>query len=216
MSSNKYNSCRSHCHSGDHSDGQAIQTIEKEYLNSMLGIEQHDNRPAVVHHESIDHNEAYKKSSIKCKIFNIAGLNIAVPASSIREILKKSAIEQPITKQQTILSGNSKNTQPTMCAGCINFNNEMINIIDIEYLAMNISRDCKHKLTDIVLLKSSSAGFTTGFICDASLNEQTILSEQIHWRDVNSKHNWLAGTVAQLGLALLDIENIAKRLQSCC
>jgi len=186
--------------STEQADCQAILQIEKEYIDSMLDIDQFDIGSPVVHHESINHSEAYKKSDIECSVFNIAGLNIALPASSIRETVK----------QQAILPGNGENSQATMCAGSIAFNNEMIDVIDIEYLVMNKRNE--HKLADIVLIK----GCSTGFIYETSLDNQTISSTQVHWRDANSKRVWLAGTVAQMGLALLDIEGLVKLLQGRC
>ncbi len=181
-------------------DCQAILLIEKEYIDSMLDIDQFDNSSPVVHHESINHSEAYKESNIECRVFNIAGLNIALPASSIRETVN----------QQAILPGNGEDSQATMCAGTIAFNNEVIDVIDIEYLVMNKRQ--QHKLADIVLIK----GCSTGFIYETSLDSQTIPSTQVHWRDANSKRVWLAGTVAQMGLALLDIEGLVKLSQDRC
>lgn len=180
-------------------DCQSIQLIEKEYINSMLGIDQLDADPVFVQHENIDHSEAYKKPGIECSIFNITGLNIAVPVSSLREILE----------QTTLINSHS---QAGICAGTINHNNETIDVIDIEYLVMNKNRDCKQKPTSVALLKGSS----TGFIYDQRLDKQTIISEQVHWRDANSQRVWLAGTVAQQGLALLDIDGVLRLLPDQC
>jgi len=94
-------------------DCQTTLQIEKEYIDDMLNIDQFDIDSAVEHQESINHSAAYKKSDIECRVFNIAGLNIALPASSIRETVK----------QQVILPGNGENSQATMCAGSITFNN---------------------------------------------------------------------------------------------
>lgn len=180
-------------------DCQTVQLIEREYINSMLGIDQLDSSPAVIQHQSIKHKDAYIKPAIECSVFSIAGLNIAVASSSIREII-----------EQAILTNDDNNSQSSVSAGSFDHANESIDVIDIEYLVMNNNRDGKQKSTGVVLLK----GCSTGFIYDQQLTSQTILSEQVHWRDANSQRIWLAGTVAELGLALLDIEGLLELLQA--
>jgi len=187
------------------SDCQAVHLIEKEYINNMLGTCCQGIDSSDAANKTIDFNKAYKKPDIECRVFNIAGLNIAVPASNIRKILK----------QQQILLNVQKKSEPSMYIGKIDHNDEIIDVIDIERLAMNginsidNSNDNKQPLTDIVLLKDSSTGFT----CSATLDNQTISKEHVRWRDADSKRIWLAGTVAQMGLSLLDIEGIIRLLQ---
>lgn len=191
---------------------QTTQQIEKEYINNMLDINCHtlastetlDEVSDATTDVEIDHNEAYNSAQIECTVFNIVGLNIAVPVSNIREILL----------QQQILKNTEKNSQATVCAGSINHNNETINVIDIEHLIMNgaggSSSQDESPLSDIVLLKNTS----TGFIANKILDKQTVSKQDVHWRDANSERIWLAGTVAQLGLSLLDIEGVINLLHS--
>ena len=178
---------------------ESIQLIEREYINSLLDIDQVDASPVVIQHETIDHSEAFKQPEISCQVFNIAGMNIAVPASSIREI-----IEQPV--QINI----ENNASPSMLAGTISHNGETIELIDLEYLIMNKDGDRGQTANGVILLKGSS----TGFIYEEPPAGQSILSQDVHWRDANSQRLWLAGTVAQLGLALLDIDGLLKLSQA--
>jgi len=178
---------------------ESIQLIERDYINSMLDIDQIDTSQAVVQHENIVHANAFKQTEIPCQVFSIAGLNIAVPASSIREI-----IEPPVS------INTDDNSRPSMFAGTINHKAEHIELIDIEYLIMNKNREHEQTATGVVLLK----GCSTGFIYEEAPAGHSITSQEIHWRDTESQRLWLAGTVAQLALALLDIDGLLKLLQS--
>ena len=178
---------------------ESIQLIEREYINSLLDVDQVDDSPVIVQHESIDHSEVFKQPEIACQIFNIAGMNIAVPVSSIREII-----------EQAVPINTENNSSPSMLAGTISHKSEAIELIDIEYLIMNKNSAHGQIANGVVLLKGSS----TGFIYEEPPAGQSILSQDVHWRDANSQRLWLAGTVAQLGMALLDIDGLLKLLQA--
>ncbi len=186
-------------------DCQAIHLIEKEYIDNMLGISYQGIESPDATNKAIDYNKEYKKPDIECRVFNVAGLKIAVPASNIRKILKQQQIQLNVKRK----------SQASMCVGKTEHNNEIINVIDIGSLAMNgvnnidNSDNNKQPLTDIVLLKDTS----TGFVCSATLDNQTISNKHVRWRDTDSKRIWLAGTVAQMGLSLLDIEGVIRLLQ---
>lgn len=197
---------------------QLTQQIEKDYISSMLGITELANEltdeqaidqvidQTEIAHELIDYNAPYKKTDFECQIFNIAGLSIAVATESISEIVK----------QQTLQS-DSEPSKTSILAGTINAGGETIKVIDLEYLVMSgigdrdELRKHKHSLVDIVLIKGS----TTGFIGNQLIDRQTISNQQVHWRDEKSERIWLAGTVAQRGVALLDIEGVIKLLNRC-
>lgn len=186
-------------------DCQEILLIEKEYINNMLGSCCQDLDSSDASDKVIDFNDAYKKQDIECRVFDIAGLKIAVPVSNIRKILE----------QQQVSMNTKKQSKPSMCTGKIVQDSEIIDVIDIGRLAMHDincidnSHTDKQLLTDIVLLKNSS----TGFICNATLDKQTVSKEHVRWRDTSSERIWLAGTVAQMGLSLLDIEGVVRLLQ---
>jgi len=177
----------------------SIHLIERDYINSMLGIDQVDTGPTNVQHETIDHSEAFTQQEITCRVFDIAGMNIAVPASSIREII------MPPVSINT--DGDSR---PSMLAGTFDHHGENIDVIDIEYLIMNKSSDIRQAVTGVVLLNGSS----DGFIYEEPPDNQAISSQQIHWRDAKSQRLWLAGTVSQLGMALLDVDGMLRLLQA--
>lgn len=185
---------------------QLSQQIEKDYISNMLGIAEqsieHIADRDEVQHEIIDFNQPYKNSDFECQIFSIAGLNIAVANESIADTVC----------QQTILQ-NDDQASPGLLAGTINTGDKTIQVIDLEFLVMNGIGDtekaiAENKPADIVLLKSS----TIGFIGDAPVDTKTINKEHVHWRDSDSKRVWLAGTVAQMGIALLDIEGVISLL----
>lgn len=193
---------------------QLTQQIEKDYISNMLGITESDAEPTVAQQtgaadatqEIIDFNRPYKNADFECQIFNIAGLNIAVASDSISEIIK----------QQQILQNQSEQLNTNLFVGTINTGEKTVNVIDLEYLVMNGigERDeiaeYTHGLADVVLFKGSSAGFIGNQLVDC----KTISKQHVHWRDEQSERIWLAGTVAKMGLALLDIEGLINLLNS--
>jgi len=182
------------------------QSIEKDYINNMLNVNcldtaEHETRP-----EIIDFNAPYKNAEIECNIFNIAGLNIAVPVSNISSVL-----------HQQIIVLNDNNSSPSgICTGKIDHNKQVVDVIDLVNLVMSGANDfeptakSEQDLADIVLLK----GCSLGFIYNGEIKNQTILNEQVCWRDTASERVWLAGTVAQMGLALLDVEGVVNLLHT--
>lgn len=185
---------------------QSTQQIEKDYIANMLGLDEQINTQLnQTQNEIIDFNAPYKKTDFKCRIFNIAGLKIAVPEESIHETIK-----------QQIITINDEQKSANLFVGTIHSAGQTINVIDLEYLLMNGigDRDAgTHQQTpaDIITLK----GTTAGFIGNQPVDKQTISKQHVHWRDAGSERIWLAGTVARLGLAILDIEGVIKLLQRC-
>ena len=201
---------------------QLTQQIEKDYISNMLGItelsedvaDQHVMTPVIdqvvtaaeQEIESIDYNAPYKKTIFECRVFNIAGLNIAVAAENISETIE----------QQTIQNDGDAATAGFF-AGTINTGDKIIDVVNLEYLVMNGVADPaetkrqENDPLDVVLLKGS----TTGFIGKQLIDCQLISQQDVHWREKNSERLWLAGTVAHRGLALLDVEGIIKLLQRC-
>lgn len=180
------------------------QTVELEYINSMLNIgcsdPGRDETPVnIVNSEQIRvpvDMSINKQADVECKVFSIAGLNLALPLSNVKTILQ----------QHEILPVNGKGLH----IGTINNNDEAIKVIDLTYLIMNGENefDCASnysgKRVDIILLKGSSVGI----IYELELGNQIISPQHVRWRNATSDRLWLAGTVKQQGLSLLDLQGI--------
>ena len=194
-----------------HSACQLTQQIEKDYISNMLGIDEQAVDQVIESHETrqqaVDFNAPYKKTDFECQIFNIAGLKIAVPTESISETIK----------QQQIRKNDNAQKAANLFVGTTRSDDQTINVIDLEYLLMNGIGDHDAVTThqqnpvDIIMLKGSTAGFIGNHLVD----QQTISKQHVHWRDAESERIWLAGTVARLGLVLLDIEGVIKLLKNC-
>ncbi len=199
MNKNEQNAC------------QLAQQIEKDYISNMLGIDEQAVDQVIelqeTRQQAVNFNAAYEKADFECQIFNIAGLKIAVPAESISETLKQQQIRENDKAQNTA----------NLFVGTACSNDQTINVIDLEYLLMNGIGDHdsatahQQNPVDIIVLKGS----TTGFIGNHLVDQQTISKQHVHWRDAESERIWLAGTVARLGLVLLDIEGVIKLLKNC-
>lgn len=188
------------------------QPVEKEYINSMLNINcsnmVRDEVPVNIVNTEESHEPVDlcfdKHADVECKVFSVAGLNLALPLSCIKAILH----------QQKILSGSDRR----LCIGTVKNNDEDIKVIDLTYLIMNTEDDIDdrnkvvEKQVDIILLK----GFSVGIIYEQELEDQIILHQHVCWRNTTSDRYWLAGTVKQKGLSLLDLEGITKLLNNKC
>lgn len=184
--------------------------VERQYINCMLNVicsDQESETAAlnIVNHKEVDGAidlSINKHADIECKVFNIAGLNLAVPLSSVKSILYK----------QEVLPGSSKG----LGVGKINNNGDDIRVIDLSFLMMNGECDFNHtkkytgKKLDIVLLK----GNLMGILFDKEMTEQKVLQQHVCWRNETSDRLWLAGTVKQYGLSLLDLEGILDLLNN--
>ena len=196
-----------------HSPNINNQFLEKEYINCMLNnvcfgslndvvIDEPDIPPV-----TIMSKEQYEKPEIECKVFSVAGLNLALPLLNIRDNLH----------QQEILSVK-KSKQAGMCIGSINFENESIKIVDLRSIIMDgvnnfdLVNDYEGNRADVLLIK----GCELGIIYDECIQTQIISNEDVCWRNTSSDRTWLAGTVIKYGLSLLDLEGVVNSLTAEC
>lgn len=202
--------------------------IEKEYINSMLNtpcpeamvpdkhhldvkndVTSHDDvKNDITVHDDVNYIEIDNSSGNEYKVFCIAGLNLAFPLADIKGLLKNQHIELD----------NEKFLETGMCIGKTDYLNENIVVIDLTNLIMNDVHDFDYlkkydgKTLDIVLLKNSSAGI----IYEREIDNQTILQENVCWRNEESNRIWLAGTVKKQGFSLLDAEGILSLINNKC
>lgn len=189
------------------------QAIEKDYINNMLDIpcseivSDHSVKH-VVTADFVSHKRLYEGRNIECRIFRIAGLNLALPLLSICKTMG----------QQKILSVNKKIKKSGMCIGGINHENKFIKIADLTFLIMKGEDNTAHaskyegKRVDVLFINECAAGI----IYDEVIQTQIISYEDVCWRDSSSDRTWLAGTVKQYGFSLLDAQGIIDLLNVEC
>ena len=187
--------------------------VEREYINDMLNIScSYNSDNDVIKHdvcsEALSRNELYESDDIECKVFSIAGLDLALPLLSFRETMEK----------QKILSVNKKSRKAGVCIGGINRENKFIKIADLSFLIMDVENNAEHagkyegKWVDVLFINGCSAGI----IFDEVIQTQTISHKDVCWRNANSDRTWLAGTVKRYGFSLLDAPEIIHLLNAEC
>lgn len=175
-------------------------TIEKEYISSMLDGACAEDHAAAMMADVVDYSVAYKNEDIECTVFDVEGINLALPTS----LIKKN-----ISEKVDLLDHN-KELETGMMLGKIKNDKEIVDIIDLEYLVMNgIEHKCyssknKKSVSNVILLR----GCTVGIAHDGTLAIETISHNNVCWRDETSNRLWLAGTVSKMGFSLIDVTGI--------
>lgn len=150
----------------------------------------------------------FESADIECKVFSIAGLKLAFPLASIRDL----------KEQQKILSVTKKSKTAGICLGGIKHENRFIKIADLSYFIM-AGKNAADKIyryennqVNVLFLN----GLKIGVVYDEVIDTQVILHDDVCWRDPSSDRTWLAGTVKQYGFSLLDSEGIINLLNTEC
>lgn len=186
------------------------KAVEVDYINSLLDIASTGNdqhrpsaeidivpvikRPADI---SID-----RHTDILCRTFTVAGLGFALPVSFVESMLTKVKVKS--YKGEGMISWTA-----TATADC-----SAISIIDLKPLIMGTEketggfRDAEDGAVNVMLIKGSCLGI----VYQQDTGEQRVLPEQVCWRNQSSSRHWLAGTVRQHGLSILDLEGIFNLL----
>ncbi len=180
------------------------QLIEKEYLNSMLNSSCLESAIPETKSVLVNYADVYKCDPIECTVFEIENINMALPRSIIRAILSK----------QEIAIDRSHLGHQEMIVGTVDIDNETVEIIDLACLVMNgVDNNCaKTQETDsiskVILLK----GCSVGILYDEIHDDKMVSHDQVCWRNETSSRPWLAGTIAQMGFALIDVQGILALL----
>ena len=163
------------------------QLAEKNYIDSMLNVvcQQHVvDRPIEINSamDETDHAEIVDENLYQ--LISVAGLKLAIQLSEISQAVD-------------IVDINTEN-------GRLIHQGESLNIVDVEQLVRPSDKpgDINHYL----LIKHRQLAIA----CQQVMNIQTIEKETVCWRNENSQRQWLAGTIKQQGIAILDINALQK------
>lgn len=136
-------------------------------------------------------------------MFNIAGLNLAVPLVELSGVL-----EWPDTV--TEMPGHA-----TFFLGLVQHHGHQVPIIDLaqiifpeEKLSKISTKNRLHSINKIVLIDNAKWGLA----CDSVQQVLKIEPEQVRWRVKQHTRRWLAGTVIDHMCALLDSTQLAELL----
>lgn len=182
---------------------QKTLVIEKEYINSMLDIASDDTGNFEFDDEPIDFNEAYKCDSIECAVFTISGISFGIPLAIVDSVSNKKELE----------TGFVNNDTTNLSLSTAENNGVTYEVVDLSDLIMNrVSEKTNNKeniVSNLLLLK----GCSTGIVFNELLGNKIIQRNQVKWREGNSGRLWLAGTLSEYKISLLDVEQIINLIQ---
>lgn len=135
-----------------------------------------------------------------CQVITVAGIKLALPLSSFTQVFPWPEVLKPT---------NSKN----YIAGHIQHGACVFDIVDLSGLIMDrpiteLVEDDESSYSHVILLQDGS----TCLPCDETLEVVTVNPDKVCWRTSNSKRAWLAGTIKDEQLALLDADKIMRLL----
>ena len=168
------------------------QLVEKNYIDDMLGVAcQQPADKSKLEDRPVETNSAMAKTDFTeiidenlYQLISVAGLKLAVQLSEISQAVDH--IEITIENGRLIYQGES------------------LNIVDVEQLIKSSDKpdDSKHYL----IIKHRQLAIA----CKQVMDIQTIEKQMVCWRNENSQRQWLAGTIKQQGIAILDINALQK------
>lgn len=136
--------------------------------------------------------------SLECQIVKVNGKRLALPLASIANIIP--------CPDKVWLDADKHNC----VIGLMPYEDMAVDVVPISFLMNPDGREdttlesIKDKGDTIVILKDSEIGLA----CDEAAETILLNKESICWRGEESKRKWLAGTIKEEDLALLDTEEI--------
>jgi purine-binding chemotaxis protein CheW len=144
----------------------------------------------------------FKENAFQALIFNVAGMNLAVPLISLGGI---NRFDQEVTE----LFG-----KPGWFMGLTPGHNGNINVVDTCRWVMP-ERYAEAKAKGLDYTFTILLGETQwGLCCSQVHNAITVEPDQVKWRTENSKRPWLAGMLIPERCVLLDVEVMIELLNS--
>ena len=190
-------------------DEVADQLVSKDEVAHEVAHEAEGPEPAVSTSSTIKEPATavsnishFKENAFQALIFNVAGMNLAVPLISLGGI---NRFDQEVTE----LFG-----KPDWFMGLTPGHNGNINVVDTcRWVMPEKYAEAKAKGLDYtftILLGETQ----WGLCCSQVHNAITVEPDQVKWRTENSKRPWLAGMLIAERCVLLDVEVMIELLNS--
>lgn len=144
--------------------------------------------------------EQYMQGEFQALFFEVAGLTLAVPLKSLGGIHQRSELNQLLGK-------------PDWFSGVMLNRDEKINVVDTALWVMpekydkQLQQALNYKY--VIMLGESQWGLSA----ETLINNVTLKSEDVKWRQSHGKRPWLAGVIKEKMCALIDVENLQLLLE---
>ena len=141
----------------------------------------------------------WAQERFECLIFNVSGLKLAVPLTTL------GAIHQ-IDKKFNLLPG-----QDDWFIGILRTPTGNINVIDTALCVMpeRYKPEDRENLKFVISLH----GYEWGLACHDVSNSITLTPEEVRWRTERGKRPWLAGTVIEHMCSLIDTDGFHRVIE---
>ncbi len=181
------------------------QKIEKNYINSLLNDDIDIQQQTKDVPEKIDTHISITSSVTQpgdtttdnlYQLVSVDGLKLAIPLSEITQVVHGGNI---------IIKGN------LLC-----YQEDQLNIVSLSALISGKDNDADMETEteasnrQFLLIQHRQLAIE----CQKIDQIETIDKNIVCWRNENSQRKWLAGTVKQLGVAILDLETLKKAVNS--
>mgnify|MGYP000223321724 CR=1 FL=1 len=164
------------------------------YLNDML----HENKVDDAH-QSPPINDNWRASSFKALLFDVQGLQIAIPSHQLSAILTLEKDKLSPSKQKSNwFLGGYKQDQKT------------IQLVETSRIILPTDYQSKISSTNFII---TITGQKWGLSCDKVNKVISISPDEVKWRQQSASRMWLAGTALKKNCSILNIEALVKQLE---
>ena len=161
------------------------------YLDALLSVPQVSSlsQAAVAPLTIPDAPEAVSGASLKCFVFTVAGLKLALPLARVTEIVDFSAC--------------GGTPMPPQVLGSLAYDGRQVPVLDSAHIILPGSHPVPAYRWLVVVDHGSYA-----LACDSVAANIEVAQDAVRWRTTSTKRRWLAGTLLQHRCALLDADEV--------
>ncbi len=162
------------------------QLVEENYIDNMLGVV--CQQPVETNLDMAETASAEIIDENLYQLISVSGLKFAIQLLEISQVVDQIDI----------------NTENSMLI----HQGEPLSIIDIEQLIKPSDKSTESKHYVLITHRRMTIA------CQQLMDIQTIEKQTVCWRTENSQRQWLAGTIKQQGIAILDLNALQKMRSS--
>ncbi len=147
-----------------------------------------------------DYKNDYQKGEFQALFFEVAGLTLAVPLKSLGGIHQLSEVNQIFAK-------------PDWFKGVMINREEKLNVVDTAKWVMpeKYNKKLEEALNYQYLIMLGDSKW--GLLAEKLVNNLTLQSQDVKWRENSGKRPWLAGLIKDKMCALIDVGSMVQLLE---
>ncbi|WP_042142908.1 MULTISPECIES: chemotaxis protein CheW [unclassified Pseudoalteromonas] len=149
---------------------------------------------------SVKQEAEYRTGEFQALFFKVAGLTLAVPLKSLGGIHKLEEINKVFAK-------------PKWFKGVMLNRGTKLNVIDTAQWVMpeKFNKELEESLNYQYLIMLGETSW--GLQAESLINNVTLQSDDVKWREQSGKRPWLAGLIKEKMCALIDVDSLTELLE---